>query len=462
MFRDKAEIRALYKRHKNLERELDRATDQVSPGPSDAETTAAAPSAAKPSAPEEPSDKPDADERALPSPASLVGAGETLTAQAGNAEKIILPEAETVNLQQDSAESSNFPAKDTDPESQLEIKDSEETTEFPAEKAIATAASAVPPLSGSEGQASITTPVTTEGEEDTEGIGRGGEGESKNKEGGNAGTTSEAKQEEVHGDGKSETQRVAVDGEEERAADTSAGKAATDHPQPEEPSEEKERLSEQQAERSERESLHETADDSVVTSSIPLFSPADESVKAGLREGGGDSEAALGSATGSEGAMAEIGENTAKSGVGKEEEDSEVAMESATGDGGAVTEGDEDGNRGSLEPYAEGEIHEMWSGPASEGAAPEPQTSIQAGRTDDDHDRPLTAQEARVKRMRTRFLRMKNLIDDDAVGAASLLSPSSPLSDSGNAALEIEDGIASPPGEPRRTTNKRTSPMQNT
>lgn len=441
LFRDKAEIRSLYKQHKNLERELERFTDQVSPESPDG--AAAATSSSAPSAPENPSDKPDADMPALLSPTPSIGAGEEATSQGGN------------------AETPTVPTKGADSESQSDEKKMEETEKDRAEDEDGTAASAIPVPSDLDDQLPTSIPPSSTGQDgdlqesggagggeskkdgdlqesgnagegeakkdgdlqgsgdagegeakkdgDLEGSGNGGEGKAKEDgalERSGDGGEGKAEEEEIDGGGASETQGAAVSGEDENGADTPEGEAAkTDQPQQEEPSGE--------------ERLDEIPGDSVVTSPTPLLSPV------------GD---------------------TANLGVGGEEGDSEVPMGSATAEEGDAPGRDDNGDKGGLEPCVEGETHESWPGRASEDALGLPASLAEGDRVNDDgdDDKPMTAQEARVKRMRARFLRMKNLIDDDAVGPSSLAASNTLLSGL-DASLEMEEneyGITSPPGEP--------------
>lgn len=423
LFRDKAEIRSLYKQHKNLERELERFADQVSPEPPDAAAAATSPSA--PSALENPSDKPDADMPALVSPTPSIGAGGKATSQEGN------PETPTLQTQ------------GADSESQSNKNNFEEAEEGRAENEDGTTASAIPVPSDLDGQLPTNIPPSSTGQDgdlqesgdaggdeaktdgDLQGSGDDGEGEAKENgaleetggggdaeakedgalEGSGDGGGDKAKEEEIDGGGASETQGAAVSGENESGADTPEGEAAkTDQPQQDEPSGE--------------ERLDEIPGDSVVTSPTPLLSPV------------GDTE---------------------KLGVGEEDGDSEDAIGSATVEEGDVPERDDNGDKGGLEPCVEGETHETWPGRASEDALGLPASLAEGDKTndDDDDDKPMTAQEARVKRMRARFLRMKNLIDDDAVGPSSLAVSNTFLGGL-DASLEMEEneyGIASPPGE---------------
>ena len=443
MFRDKTEIRPLYKQHKNLERELERFADQVSPESTDA--AAGATSAAAPSAPEEPSNELNADIPALVSPTDSTGAGEKTHSQEGY------------------AETPTVPTKDADSESQLDKNNSEGIAKGPAEKENATAASAIPAPSDLEGQLPTNTPspsteqdgdlqesgdsgdgeakegrtlktsgdggkseaksdktlkgIGDEGQGgaqeggDLEGNGDGGEGEAREDgalEGSGDGGEGEAKEEEIDGGGANETQRDVVSGNDGNETENPEGEAAkTDQPQQNEPSE--------------QEHLIEVPGGSLEVPSTPLLSPA------------GDTE---------------------KIGVEGEEGDSEVAMESVIGEeGGDVPEGDDDGDKGRLEPCVEEETHEAWPGRASEDIPGSPASLAEGNKEDDDgnDDKPMSAQEARVKRMRARFLRMKNLIDDDAVGASSMMAASSTLLGGVDASLDMEEnegGITSPPGEP--------------
>ena len=379
LFRDKAEIRPLYKQHKNLERELERFADQVSLEPPDA--AAEATSAAAPSAPEEPSDELDADIPALLSPTSSIGAGEMATSQQGN------PESPTV------------PAKEVDSESQLDKNNSEESRKDGVKNKEATAFSAIPASSDLEGQASTDILPSTGQDGDLQGSGHGREGEAKEdgapeRSGGSR--EGEVKEEEGDGGGASETQRGIVSDENENGSEIPEGDSATDHLQQEEPSQ--------------QQRVNESPGDSAVTSPTPVLSPADDATKLG---------------------------------VAKEEGSSEVAMGSATGDEGDAPEEGDDGDKGGLDPCVEGESYETWPSRAREDTPGSPASLAEGDKDDNGNDKPMTAQEARVKRMRTRFLRMKNLIDDDAVGG--LVAESSSLSDG---VEENDDGITSPPGEP--------------
>lgn len=437
--RDKTEIRPLYKQHKNLERELERLADQVSPESPD--VAAATTSAAAPSVPEEPSNELHADMPALVSPTDLTGVREKANSQEGN------------------AETPTVPTKDADSESQSDKNNSEEIAKGLAENEDATAASVISAPSDLEGQLPTNTQSSSTGQDgDLQGSGDNGDGEEKeggtldlsgnggrdetkrdetlegsgdggqggvqedgalegNGDGGGGearedgaleGSGDGGEEKEIDGGGANETQGGIVSGEDENGADAPEGETPkTDQPQQDEPSE--------------QEHLNEVPGSSVELPSMPFPSPADD---------------------------------TAKIGVGEEEGDSEVALGSATGEESVdVPEGDDDEDKGGLEPCVEEETHETWPGRASEDAPGSPASLAEGNKEDDDGNdgKLMSAQEARVKRMRARFLRMKNLIDDDTVGASSMVAASSTLLGGVDASLDMEEsegGITSPPGEP--------------